>query len=70
MRGIVDRYEEGFCIIEVEGHTREVPVVQVEDGVVPGDVVEWEEEHWVKLPEQTRARQEEIAKLMNDLWED
>lgn len=70
MLGIIDRFEEGYCIIEVDGHTRDILRYLVESTAKAGDVVEWDGSKWVTNQQMTHKRSKEIQTLMNDVWED
>lgn len=70
VKGIVDRKEEGYWVIEQQGKTQDVPVDLVESGVRPGDVVEWKNGQWVLNKAETDARTQQTKKLMKDVWED
>jgi hypothetical protein len=70
MVGIIDRFEEEYCVIEVDGLTRDVLRNIVETGAKTGDVVEWDGSKWIINQKLTQERSREIQKLMDDLWED
>lgn len=70
MFGIIDRFEEDYCIIEVDGHTRDILRNLVESTAKAGDVVDWDGSKWVTNQEMTHKRSKEIQTLMNDVWED
>ncbi|SFM52796.1 Protein of unknown function [Paenibacillus sp. 1_12] len=70
MIGIVDRYEGEFVVIEIDGDSQDIPKSLVADDVQPGDMVELQNEIWVKTPSATEERSKEIKKLMDSVWDD
>lgn len=70
MKGIVEGFEEGYCIIEVDGHTKNVPLNQVDPSVKTCDVVDWDGKRWITNRKETEKRIQEIKSLMKDVWED
>lgn len=68
--GIIDGFEEDYCIIEVDGLTRDVLRNLVESGARTGDVVEWDGCKWIVNQKMTQERSKEIQKLMDDVWDD
>ncbi|MNW03937.1 hypothetical protein D3C71_1999420 [compost metagenome] len=70
MKGIVEGFEEGYCIIEVDGHTTNVPLNQVDPSVKTCDVVDWDGKRWITNRKETEKRIQEIKSLMKDVWED
>lgn len=73
MKGIVDRIEEGFVVVEVEDKIYNVPIEKCEGEVHEGDVVEiekYEEIISIKTCEEdTKSRKEYIDDLTKDMWE-
>ncbi|WP_442603695.1 DUF3006 domain-containing protein [Paenibacillus sp. KN14-4R] len=70
MRGIVDRIEENYFVIEIDGVNHDIPRLQVSDHVKEGDTVELEDGIWVTNRKLTEERAQSIHKLMKDVWED
>lgn len=70
MRGIVDRFEEGYAIIEIEEEMVDVPLDHVDTDVQAGDVVELRDGKWFVDTDATEERTEEIRKLMESVWEE
>ncbi|WP_068616644.1 DUF3006 domain-containing protein [Paenibacillus tuaregi] len=70
MKGIVEGFEDNYCIIEIEGNSKNVPLNEVNSSVKTCDVVEWNGHEWVTNPEETQIRIKEIKSLMKDVWED
>ena len=70
MKGIVDRFEGDFVVIEMEGNMKDVPKKQVDSSVKVNDVVELVDGKWVVKGEETEKRKKEIKALMDSVWED
>jgi len=70
MVGIIEGFEGEYCIIEVDGQTRDVPRKLVGAGVKTGDVVEWDGTRWNINAEKTKQRSEYVKSLMDDVWDD
>ena len=70
MKGIVDRWEGDYAVIEIDSSTRDVPRHEVASDVEAGDVVAYREGIWVKLPHETEERKRVIQAKMNRLWAD
>ena len=56
MKGIVDRFEGDFVVIEIEGNTKDVPKKQVDSSVKVNDVVELVDGKWIVKEEETEKR--------------
>lgn len=69
-KGIIDRFENGFAVIEIEGSTFDIPIEQVADNVEQGDVVILKSGIWVPDKEETASRRARIDKLASDVWAD
>lgn len=69
-KGIVDRFEGDFVIIEIHGHTKDIHKNDVSDHVKAGDVVVLIDGKWETDESQTRLREKQIKNLMDDVWED
>ena len=70
LRGIVDRFEGDFAVIEIDGQTHDVPMSAVDASVSVGDVVTLVEGVWKPDHTETKDREKQIKKLMDDVWED
>ena len=70
MKGIVDRFEENWVVIEIDGRTEDVKRSLVASEVRPGDVVELVNGQWVPNKSETEERSKHIKKLMDELWND
>lgn len=68
--GIIEGFEGEYCIIEVDGKTRDVPRRLVNPGAKSGDVVEWDGSQWNTNIRQTKERSEYMKSLMDDVWDD
>ncbi len=70
MKAIVEGFEGEFCILEIEGQPKDVPLQQMDGKAKTGDIVVWNGEKWLPDPELTADRTKEIGKLMDEVWED
>ena len=70
MKGIVDRFEGDFVVIEMEGNTKDIPKKQVDLNVKVNDVVELVDGKWIVKEADTERRRKEIKALMDSVWED
>lgn len=70
MKGIIDRFEGEYAVIEVEGKTRDVKRDLVELDVSAGDVVICKDGRWYKDHAATVERTRHIKSLMDSVWED
>ena len=70
MKGIVDRFEGDFVVIEIEGNTKDIPKKQVDSSVKVNDVVELVDGKWIVKEADTERRRKEIKALMDSVWED
>jgi hypothetical protein len=70
MKGIVDRFEGEFVVIEIDGVTKDIMKSDVDDHVKAGDSVLFLDSKWIVDENETKKRSKEIKKLMDDVWED
>lgn len=70
MKGIVDRLEEEYMVIEVEGKTIDVNTKEIAKDVKVGDVVVFVDGVWSTDKHETKQRKSQITKLMNQVWKD
>lgn len=70
MKGIVDRIEGKYYVIEIAGVMTDVPRSQVAAGVKAGHAVEQQKGIWVTDAAATKERESRIKKLMKDVWAD
>ncbi|WP_455931113.1 DUF3006 domain-containing protein [Priestia aryabhattai] len=70
IKGIIDRFEEGFAVVEIDGKTKDYPkdIFPKDTGV--GDVVYITGNKVTIDRQETKKREKEIQDLMNELWED
>jgi hypothetical protein len=68
LKGIVDRIEGKFYVIEIGGVTKDVHRKQVAAGVKPGHAVELIKGIWVADAKATKIREQKIKQLMDDVW--
>ncbi|WP_374989619.1 DUF3006 domain-containing protein (plasmid) [Priestia megaterium] len=70
IKGVIDRFEEGFAVVEIEGKTKDYPKDIFPKNTQVGDVV-YITGNQVKIDRQeTQKRAKEIESLMNEIWED
>ncbi|MDQ6600726.1 DUF3006 domain-containing protein [Bacillus salipaludis] len=70
VKGIIDRFEGKFAVVEIEGKTKDFPKSIFPKSATVGDVVEINGEKVKVLKEETEKLRREIEDLMNDVWED
>lgn len=70
MKGIVDRFEGEYVVIEIDGQTQDVSKKDVDLSVKAEDVVVLVNGVWMSDETETEQREQQIKKLMNDVWED
>lgn len=70
MKGIIDRFEGEFVVIEVDGETRDIPRAEVHPDVKVNDAVVVVDGIWIVDEQETVNRNEQIKKLMDQVWED
>ncbi|MED1469274.1 DUF3006 domain-containing protein [Bacillus salipaludis] len=70
VKGIIDRFEGKFAVVEIEGKTKDFPKSIFPKSATVGDVVEINGEKVKVLKEETEKLRREIEDLMNDVWEE
>lgn len=70
VKGIIDRFEEGFAVVEIEGVTRDYPKSMFPKKATVGDVVYIEGDKVTIDKKETDKLAKEIEELMNEVWED
>ncbi|MET3689502.1 hypothetical protein ABIC37_005052 [Priestia megaterium] len=70
VKGIIDRFEEGFAVVEIEGKTKDYPKDIFPKDTEVGDVVYITGNKVTIDRQETKKREKEIQDLMNELWED
>lgn len=70
MKGIIDRFEENIAVIELENKEKmDLPRKLLPLEAREGDVVYEENGNYRIDQEETKKNKEDIAKLMDSLWE-
>ena len=70
MKGIIDRFEGDYAVIEVDGITRDVKRSEVDPEAAVNDAVILTDGIWKPDPAETEKRSGEIKDLVDQLWED
>jgi hypothetical protein len=70
VKGIIDRFEGKFAVVEIEGKTKDFPKSIFPKSAFVGDVVEINGDKVKVLKEETEKLRQEIEELMEDVWED
>ncbi|HZW83241.1 MAG TPA: DUF3006 domain-containing protein [Candidatus Deferrimicrobium sp.] len=71
MKGIIDRFEGEFVILEWEGRNIEnIPKELLPSTVKEGDVIEFENGNYKINLSETNQRKKELKQLSEGLWED
>jgi hypothetical protein len=70
MKGIIDRFEEDWAVVEIEGETKDFDRAIFPEEAVAGDVVEIEGDKVTILKDETKRLRKEIEELMDEVWED
>ncbi|MDP1442353.1 DUF3006 domain-containing protein [Priestia megaterium] len=70
IKGIIDRFEEGFAVIEIEGMTKDYPKSIFPEEIQVGDVVYITGDKVTIDKTETKKLAKEIEDLMNEVWED
>lgn len=67
MKGIIDRIEGEYVVLEVNGEMIDVEKNLFPKGIKEGDIVELVNDEYVILCDETTMRKESIENLFNDL---
>ena len=70
MKGIIDRFEGEFVVVEIEGGTKDFPKSMFPTEARPGDVVLISDNEISIQNKETEKLRKEIEQLMEDVWED
>lgn len=70
MKGIVERFEEQYVVIEINGEAKDFKKEAVDPQVKVGDFVCLINSIWVTDKLETKEREMKIKKLMDEVWED
>lgn len=70
MRGIIDRFEGDFAVVELEGRQmKDIPKRDLAHGAKEGDVIFLVNGKYQVDQAETQQRKAEIAKLTENMWE-
>ncbi|AUO14628.1 DUF3006 domain-containing protein [Priestia megaterium] len=70
IKGIIDRFEEGFAVVEIEGKPKDYPKSIFPKETQVGDVVYIIGDKATIDKNETKKLAKEIEELMNEVWED
>ncbi|MCM3570622.1 DUF3006 domain-containing protein [Neobacillus mesonae] len=70
MKGIIDRFEGKYAVVEINGVTKDFPKSIFPKAASVGDVVEINGDKVSVLEDETKKRRQEVEKLMNEVWDD
>lgn len=71
MRGIIDRFEQEVCVIELEDKSFiGIPSELMPEGAKEGDCIVIREDEIFIEENATKMRKQEIQQLMDDIFED
>lgn len=68
-KGIVDRFEGKWVVIEINGITKDFPISLIKGDVEEGDVVHITNDSIIALKDETTKLRKEIKNLMEELFE-
>ncbi|MBU5439669.1 DUF3006 domain-containing protein [Tissierella sp. MSJ-40] len=69
MKGIVDRIEKDVVVIEIEKEIFNFNIDLFPENIKEGDLVEYEEDKFIILEDETKKREKEIRDLFHSLIE-
>ncbi|MGM9929965.1 MAG: DUF3006 domain-containing protein [Bacillus sp. (in: firmicutes)] len=70
MKGIVDRFEGDYVVIEIGGQTQDIHRNLVDEHVEISDVVVLKNGKWYTDEDETPKRTQQMKALMDSVWED
>jgi TPP-dependent 2-oxoacid decarboxylase len=70
IKGIIDRFEDDYVVVEIEGTTKDYLKAHFPKEAKPGDVVYIEGNNIRIDKHETKKLEDEIQKLMDEVWED
>ncbi|KSU86163.1 MULTISPECIES: DUF3006 domain-containing protein [Priestia] len=70
IKGIIDRFEDGYTVVEIEGKTKDYPTDIFPKNAQVGDVIYITGDKIKIDKSKTKKLQKEIEDLMNEVWED
>jgi hypothetical protein len=68
MKGIIDRFEGEYAVIEIEGKTKDVNRNIVDEKVKINDAVIFIDGKWFVDHQATALRKKKIQSLMDQIW--
>lgn len=69
MKGIIDRFEENFAVVEFDEEMKSIERKLLPSDAKEGDVLVFDENKIFIDYEETKLRKKEIEKLMDELFE-
>lgn len=69
-KGIIDRIEGDYVLVEIEGQIREYPRSKFPKNLKEGDVVLINGDLIEIMQNETKKRLEKIKKIVDELWKD
>jgi hypothetical protein len=69
-KGIIDRFEGQFAVVEFDGTTEDILISELPAGVKAGDTLIFKDDEVIIDTEDTASRKEEIDSLMDELFEE
>ncbi|GGB42944.1 DUF3006 domain-containing protein [Fictibacillus barbaricus] len=70
IKGIIDRFEGEYVVVEIDGKTKDFLKVYFPKEAKPGDVVYIKGTNIRIEKHETKKLEDEIQKLMDEVWED
>jgi len=70
VKGIIDRFEDDWAVVEIDGETKDFKRTIFPKDAVAGDVVEIHGNVVTILKDETKRLRQEIEDLMDEVWED
>jgi len=70
VKGIIDRFEDDWAVVEIDGETKDFQRAIFPNDAVAGDVVKIEGNVVIVLKDETKRLRQEIEDLMDEVWED
>lgn len=70
VKGIIDRFEDNWAVVEIDGETKDFKRAIFPNEAVAGDVVNIEGNVVTILKDETKRLRQEIEDLMDEVWED
>lgn len=70
MRGVIDRFEGDYAVMEIAGRMQNVLRRELPAGSREGDVLAYENGRWCRQIQTTAEFKKNINKMAEKLWED